>query len=71
MTQTRFLKTAGVITAFAAIILAGMLNNSKRVKARHDDSGEEREESRVRRGFEIAPVHLNLEGRNPGVGGTG
>jgi hypothetical protein len=48
-----------------------MLNNSKRVKARHDDSGEEREESRVRRGFEIAPVHLNLEGRNPGVGGTG
>jgi hypothetical protein len=34
MTQTRLLKTAGVITAFAAIILAGMMNNSRRVRAR-------------------------------------
>jgi hypothetical protein len=71
MTQTRLLKTAGVITAFAAIILAAMMNNSRRVRARDDDGGDEREESRIRRGFEIAPVHLNLEGRNPGVGGTG
>jgi hypothetical protein len=28
MTRTRFLKTAGVISAFAAIILVAMLNNS-------------------------------------------
>jgi hypothetical protein len=71
MTQTRLLKTAGVITAFAAIILAGMMNNSRRVRARDDDGGDEREESRIRRGFEIAPVHLNLEGRNPALVGLG
>jgi hypothetical protein len=47
MTRTRFLKTAGVITAFAAIILVAMLNNSKRVRARDDDGGDGRE--RVRR----------------------
>jgi hypothetical protein len=63
MTRTRFLKTAGVISAFAAIILVAMLNNSKRVRARGDDGGDEREESRVRRAFEIAPVRLNLEGK--------
>jgi len=62
MTRTRFLKTAGV-SAFAAIILVAMLNNSKRVRARGDDGGDEREESRVRRAFEIAPVRLNLEGK--------
>jgi hypothetical protein len=44
MTQTRFLKTAGVITSFAAIILAGMMNNSKRVRARDDDRGDESED---------------------------
>ena len=38
MTRTRFLKTAGV-SAFAAIILVAMLNNSKRVRARGDDGG--------------------------------
>jgi len=39
MTRTRFVKTAGVISAFAAIILVAMLNNSKRVRARGDDGG--------------------------------
>jgi hypothetical protein len=34
MTQTRFLKTAGVITAFVAVVLAGMMRSSKRVRAR-------------------------------------
>jgi hypothetical protein len=70
MTRSRFLKIAGVITAFAAIILAGMLN-SKRVRARDDDGGDEREESKIRRGFEIAPVHLNLEGKNRALVGLG
>jgi hypothetical protein len=71
MTQTRFLKTAGVITAFAAIILAGMMNNSKRVRARDDDGGNEREESRIRRGFEIAPVPLDLHDRDRALVGLG
>lgn len=53
-------KTAGVITAFAAIILVAMLNNSKRVRERDDDGGDDREESRVRRGFEIALMSSGL-----------
>ena len=52
MTRTRSLKIAGVITAFSAIILAGMINNSKRVGARNDD--DQSEESKIQRGFEIA-----------------
>jgi hypothetical protein len=71
MTQTRFLKTAGVITAFAAVILAGMMNSSKRVRARDDERDDQREESRIRRGFEIAPVPLNLERKNRALVGLG
>jgi hypothetical protein len=60
MIQARFLKTVGVLSAFAAIIFAGMMNSSKHVRARNNDSGDQREESRIQRGFEIAPVPLNL-----------
>ena len=59
MTRTKFLKTAGVITAFTAIIIAGMMNSSKRVSARDDETGNQTEESRIQRGFAIAPVHVN------------
>lgn len=69
MTHTRSLKIAGVITAFAAIILAGMTYNSRHVRARNDD--DQSEESRIQRGFEIAPVHLNLEGKNRALVGLG
>ena len=69
MTHTRSLKLAGVITAFSAIILAGMINNSRHVKARNDD--DQSEESRIQRGFDIAPVHLNLEGKNRALVGLG
>jgi hypothetical protein len=71
MTRTRSLKTAGVITAFVAIILAGMLGNSKRVGARDDESSDQREESRIQRGFDIAPVPLDLEGKNRALVGLG
>ncbi len=71
MTHTRLLKTAGVITAFTAIILAGTMTSSKRVSARDDDRGDQAEESKIRRGFEIAPVHLNLERKNRALVGLG
>ena len=71
MTQTRFLKTAGIITAFAAVILAGMMYSSKRVRARDDERDDQGEESRIRRGFEIAPVPLNLERKNRALVGLG
>jgi hypothetical protein len=65
MTQTRFLKTTGAITAFAAIIVAGMVNSSKRVTAQDDT------ESRIQRGFDIAPVPLTLQGKNRALVGLG
>jgi hypothetical protein len=71
MANTRLLKAAGVTTAFAAILLAGMMNSSKRVGARDDETSDQRDESRIHRGFEIAPVPLNLEGKNRELVGLG
>src|SRR5260370_38195640 len=62
MTPRKFVKPAAAVAAFAAILLAGMLGSSPRVKATDDD--EDRDESRIHRGLEIAPVPLNLEGKN-------
>jgi hypothetical protein len=44
MTQARLLRTAAVLTAFAAIIFSGMVNSSKRVGARDEDKSEQKEE---------------------------
>jgi len=32
-----FIKAAGIVTAFGAIVLAGMLSSSRRVRATDDD----------------------------------
>ena len=64
MRHTRLLKTAAVVTAFSVIVLAGTVNGSKRVGTRDDQSSDRKEESRIQRGFEIAPVSLNLQGKN-------
>jgi hypothetical protein len=64
------LKTAGVITAFAAIILVAMLNNSKRVRAL-TMTAVTGEKNPGRQGFEIAPVHLNREGQTHALVGLG
>ena len=69
MTPRRFVKPAAPVTAFAAIILAGMLSSSPRVRATDDD--DDRNESRILRGLEIAPVSLNLEGKNRALVGLG
>jgi hypothetical protein len=69
MTPRKFVKPAAAVAAFAAILLAGMLISSPRVKATDDD--DERNESKIRQGFEIAPVPLNLEGKNRELVGLG
>jgi len=69
MSFRKHLRTAGVATAFVAIIAAGMLSSSRRVKAHDDD--DERDEVRIHRGFEIAPVSLDLVGKNPSLVGLG
>jgi len=69
MTDSKFFKTTGVITAFVAVVVAGMVTNSRRVIAHDDD--DERDEARVHRGFEIAPVPLDLVGKNRSLVGLG
>jgi hypothetical protein len=49
-----------------AIVLVGMFNGSPRVHADSDN-----EESLIKRGFEIAPVPLNLVGKNRALVGLG
>lgn len=57
----------GTATATVAALAVAFANApSPRAAGRDDDS-----ESLVRRGFEIAPVHLNLEGKNRELVGLG
>lgn len=59
---------AGVIVVLGAIVLAGVLSSTRTARAVED---EDNNESKIRRGFEIAPVHLNLAGKNPALVGLG
>lgn len=61
MTLRRNAKVAVAAIAFAALVIAEMLVKSPRVQAQ--SSGDD-QESRIERGFDIAPVPLNLEGKN-------
>jgi hypothetical protein len=70
MRSSKLLKPAVAAAAFAAILLAAMLNTSPRVKATDDDD-DNSNDSRIQRGFDIAPVHLNLEGKNRALVGLG
>jgi hypothetical protein len=67
MTQLQRPTILGVILVFAGVALALMLVRSPGVKAHDDDD----EASLVKIGFEIAPVHLNLEGKNRDLVGLG
>jgi hypothetical protein len=68
MTPKQFLVRAAAGAAFIGIVVVGMLINSPRLKA--DDDGNS-EESKVKIGFAIAPVPLNLKGKNRELVGLG
>src|SRR5260221_4056989 len=70
MTLKQFVKPAGAIAVFTAIVLAAMLSSSRPVRATDDDDND-RTESKVRKGFDIAPVPLNLEGKDRELVGLG
>jgi hypothetical protein len=76
MTAKHFRKTWGALTAMAVIVVAGVLISSLRVQA-HDDNDRERDrdrdrnDPRIEQGFDIAPVPLNLEGKNHALVGLG
>jgi len=69
MTLNQIRKPAGAIAAFAAIVLAVTLSNSRIVRG--DDDDNDRNESKVRKGFQIAPVPLNLKGKDQELVGLG
>ena len=69
MTRKQVVKMAGAIATMVAMMFAGMLISSRRVQANEDEN--DREAARIRRGFEIAPVPLNLEGKNRALVGLG
>ena len=68
MTSAQRLKVAGVTAAFAAVVLIGMFLISPRGRAQ--DNGDE-SQSRTEKGLEIAPVRLNMAGKDPALVGLG
>ncbi|HEX8799268.1 MAG TPA: hypothetical protein VF772_11675, partial [Terriglobales bacterium] len=71
MTIAKLLKTAAVIAAFTSIIVLGMMNSSRRVRALDDQGDDDREEARIRRGLAIAPVPLHFEEKDKNLVGLG
>jgi hypothetical protein len=69
MWPKRYVRILGIVTAIGAIALSGSLLGSRRVKAGEDN--DENNESRIQRGLEIAPVPLNLTGKNRALVGLG
>ena len=61
-------RVMGATLACAGLAAVGTLISSPRGRA--DDQGDDAD-SRIERGFEIAPVPLNLEGKNPALVGLG
>jgi hypothetical protein len=70
MTLKQFVRPAGAIAVFTAIALAAMLSSSRPARATDDDDND-RNESKVRKGFQIAPVPLNLKGKDHELVGLG
>jgi hypothetical protein len=68
LTTHQFAKGAGAITAAFVIGLAGMMISAPRGQAQNDGSDEE---SKIQQGFAIAPVPLNLAGKNRALVGLG
>lgn len=69
MRGSRPFRSVVIVTAIVAIITAGMSLKSPRVQAQSGTDDDT--DSRIQRGFEIAPVPLNLEGKNRALVGLG
>jgi hypothetical protein len=69
MNIRHFVCTSGTVAACIAIVLAASLVNSSR--AYPDGANGDADEAKIRRGFEIAPVPLNLKHKNRGLVGLG
>jgi hypothetical protein len=63
-------KVLGVSIPVAVLALAVVLTSSPRARTEGDDN-QEGNDSRIQQGFNIAPVHLNLRGKNHALVGLG
>ena len=70
MTRGKLLKVFGATVTFAGFALAGMLLSSPRGRA-HDRDDDDERDPRIEKGFDIAPVRLNLDGKNRRLVGLG
>jgi hypothetical protein len=61
------MKAIGTATAFTTLIVAGIVVGSQRARAESGNT----EESKIQIGFAIAPVPLNLKGKNRSLVGLG
>jgi hypothetical protein len=68
MTSGQLVRRVGTVTAIGAFVVTAIVLSSSGVRAGDDDHDGD---SRVRRGFEIAPVHLNLARKNRELVGLG
>lgn len=66
MTKNRAVKAAGSVAVLAGIIVAGMFVGSRGVRAADDDA-----DRMAQIGLKIAPVPLNLDGKNQELVGLG
>jgi hypothetical protein len=66
MNSTQSFKATGSVAALAAILLAGMLSTSARLQAQDSSEG-----ALVQLGYSIAPVPLNLTGKDQNLVGLG
>jgi hypothetical protein len=71
MTQGQRLKALCVTVACGGLAMAGMLFNSPRGRADDRDDRDDGKDPRIEQGFDIAPVPLNLEGKNRKLVGLG
>src|ERR1700682_1877376 len=60
-------KQFAAVAAIGVFVLAGVATSSQRLRAEGDANGD----ARIRQGFRIAPVHLNLVGKNRALVGLG
>lgn len=71
MRGNNLFKTAALSAVVGALALAILMNSSKTVRASQDENADQNGESLIQRGFDVAPVPLNLEGKNRALVGLG
>lgn len=71
MTRTKQVRVLGASVAVAGLAIAGMLVSTPRGRADDRDRRDDDRDPRIEQGFDIAPVPLNLEGKNRKLVGLG